>query len=160
MRTNDATYAGLLALRDRLDRQQAELQKQVDEVNRNLESVSRTLELLELADNEPIPQPRPLTTAYGSPTDSIDIASLRGMRQVDALKKIAEHGSGQVRTAIAKRLFLRAGLIKNPKNANNILFSVIQRSGLFERVEPGVYRLINRPVRPTRPSGEAAVESA
>lgn len=160
MRTNDATYTELLTLRDRLDRHQAEIQKQLEEVSRNLESVSRTLELLEIADSEPTPQPRPVTGGYRAGTDSIDIASLRGMKQVDALKKIAEHGDGRIQTSVAKKLFLQAGLIKNPKNANNILFAVIQRSGLFERVEPGLYRLINRPVRPMRAIGEANIESA
>jgi hypothetical protein len=73
------------------------------------------------------------------------------MKQVEALTKIAEHGGGQFHTTAAKKLLLQAGLIKNPKNANNILFSVIQRSGKFERVEPGLYRLIgNKPERPER----------
>jgi predicted transcriptional regulator of viral defense system len=76
------------------------------------------------------------------------------MKQVPALKMIAEHGGGQLTTVTAKKLLLQAGLIRTPKNANNILFSVIQRSGLFERVEPGVYRLIA--AKPTRP--ERAVD--
>jgi hypothetical protein len=160
MRTNDTTYTELLTLRDRLDRHQAEIQRELDEVNKNLDSVSRTLELLDRASSDGTPAPRPLTSVNRAPTDSIDVASLRGMKQVDALKKIAEHGGGQVKTSIAKKLFLQAGLIKNPKNANNILFAVIQRSGLFERVEPGVYRFISRPVRPTRLGGEVVVESA
>ena len=71
------------------------------------------------------------------------------MKQVEALTKIAEHEGGQIRTSMAKHVLVQAGLIKNPKNANNILFAVIQRSGIFERVEPGVYRLIsNKPTRP------------
>lgn len=159
MRTQDGTYTELLTLRDRLDRRQVEIQKELEEVNNNLDSVSRTLELLDRADSDVAPAPRPHAAVFRVPTASIDVSSLRGMKQVDALRKIAEHGGGQVQTSVAKRLFLQAGLIKNPKNANNILFAVIHRSGLFERVEPGVYRLINRPVRPIRPSGEAVVES-
>ena len=83
---------------------------------------------------------------------AIDVGSLRGLKQVDALTKIAQHGGGQLQTTVAKKLLLQAGLIRNPKNANNIMFSVIQRSGKFERVEPGVYRLIGqKPERPDRP---------
>jgi hypothetical protein len=160
MRTNDVTYTELLALRDRLDRRQAEIQRELEEVNKNLDSVSRTLELLDRAGSEISPAPRPLTSISQVPTGSIDISSLRGMKQVDALKMVAEHGGGQLKTSVTKKLFLQAGLIKNPKNANNILFSVIQRSGLFERVEPGIYRLINRPVRPMRPSSGTIVVGA
>jgi hypothetical protein len=151
MRTNDATYTELLALRDRLDKRQAEIQREMDEVNRNLDSVSRTLELLDIADVNRDTQSSHPTAPYRVPTHSVDVASLRGMKQVEALRMIAEHGGGIVETSAAKRLFVQAGLIKTPKNANNILFSVIQRSGIFERVDKGVYRLINRPVRPARP---------
>ena len=150
MKTNDATYMELLALRDRLDNRQTELHAELEDVTRKLESVSTTLALLD-GSSMPVAHRVALARPTHSTTDSIDLASLRGMKQVEALTKIAEHSGGQIRTAFAKKVFLEAGLIKNPKNANNILFSVIQRSGKFERVEPGVYRLIGeKPVRPER----------
>jgi hypothetical protein len=147
--TNDSTYLELLALRDLLDARQTELHSELADVTRKLESVSTTLALL---DGGSLPLSHRIALPEGaSPTPSIDVASLRGMKQVEALTKIAEHGGGQFRTTVAKKLLLQAGLISNPKNANNILFSVIQRSGKFERIEPGVYRLIGRkPERPER----------
>lgn len=152
MRTNDETYIAMIAMRDSLDARQTELQSELEEVTRKLESVSTTLALL---DGAPMPgghrvAMRQLTS---SGSESIDISSLRGLKQVEALKLIARHFGGQFETTIAKRIMLQAGLIKTSKNANNILFSVIQRSDKFERVQPGVYRLKeeDKPTRPERP---------
>ena len=146
MRTNDATYNELIALRDRLDARQTKLQRELEDVTRKLQSVSMTLALL---DDDSTPTAEVLAAPHHGVSGSIDVASLRGMKQAEALTKIAQHEGGLLRTATAKRLFLQAGLIKTPKNANNIIFSVVNRSGLFERVEPGVYRLAGE--KPTRP---------
>lgn len=148
MSNNDSTYMELIALRDRLDARQTELQGELEDVTRKLESVSTTLALLDGSTTMPLAH----GVAVARPvTASIDVTSLRGLKQVEALVKIAQHNGGQIRTADAKRLFLQSGLIKNPKNANNILFSVIQRSGKFERIEPGLYRLVgDKPERPDR----------
>ncbi len=152
MRNNDATYTELLKIRDRLDREQTELQRRMDEINKNLESVSRTLELLDHTADESVTETDTHSASSRISGGTIDIASLRGMTQLQALEKIAQQGGGTLRTPTAKRLFLQAGLIKNVKNANNIIFSVIHRSGVFERVDRGVYRLIGHPVRPVRSS--------
>jgi hypothetical protein len=146
MRTNDATYNELIALRDRLDARQTKLQRELEDVTRKLQSVSMTLALL---DDDSSPSDQVFAVPHHDTGGFIDVSSLRGMKQVEALTKIAQHEDGVLRTATAKRLFLQAGLIKTPKNANNIIFAVVNRSGLFDRIEPGVYRLIGE--KPTRP---------
>ena len=147
MRTNDGTYTELISLRDRLDRQHEQLQRQVDDVRKKLESVSMTLAMLD--DGDPTSAVSASIGARPSANGVIDVSSLRGMTQIEALKKLAEHSGGEFRTIDAKRIFLQAGIIKSPKNANNILFSVIQRSGLFDRTAPGVYRVASpKPIRP------------
>lgn len=152
MKTNDQTYIDLVAWRDKLDARQTELESELADVSRKLESVSTALALLE---GTPPPLSHRVALAETNaprPSISIDVGSLRGLKQVEALTRIAEQGGGQFETTVAKRLLLQAGLISNPKNANNILFSVIQRSGKFEKVERGVYRLIGqKPERPERP---------
>jgi len=154
MRPNDATYMELIEKRDRLETKQSELERELEDVRRKHDAVSVTLGMLDDDGEAPTFQP-PRLRDLPSAT-SIDLASLRGMTQIAALRKIAEHGGGQLRTADAKRLFLQAGLIKTPKNANNILFTLINRSPLFERVEPGVYRLIaTKPEKPARLLPEA-----
>jgi hypothetical protein len=149
MRMNDQTYMSLVRLRDRLDSEQAKLHKQLEDVRVKLDSVSMTLSLL---DGDEISDDAATEVAYQSGDAQIDTASLGGMTQLAALKKIAEHNGGILHTSTAKRLFNQAHLIKNPKNANNIIFSVIHRSEIFERVGPGVYRLVGeKPTRPEKP---------
>ena len=155
MKNNDQTYMDLVAWRDRLDARQTELQRELDDVSRKLESVSTALALLD-GTPPPLSHRVALTGPALRESVAIDVASLRGLKQVDALTKIAQHGGGQFQTIVAKKLLLQAGLIKNPKNANNIMFSVIQRSGKFERVEPGVYRLIGK--KPERPDRQLSME--
>jgi hypothetical protein len=155
MKNNDRTYMQLVAWRDRLDEKQSQLHAELEDVSRKLESVSTTLALL---DGSPMPISHNLALAENTlpPPVSIDVTGLRGMTQVEALTKIAEHNGGQIQTLTAKKILLQAGLIKNPKNANNILFSVIQRSGKFERVDHGVYRLVGH--KPERPEKKYLVE--
>jgi hypothetical protein len=152
MKTNDGTYTELISLRDRLDRQYEQLQREAGDVQKKLESVSLTLAMLDDGDSaSDKPSPAYSRSSVGM---DIDISSLKGMTQIEALKKLAEHGAGEFRTIDAKRIFLQAGLIKSPKNANNILFAVIQRSGLFQRTAPGVYKLAAaKPVRPESKDG-------
>jgi hypothetical protein len=148
MRNNDQTYMQLVAWRDKLDERQSQLHAELEDVSRKLESVSTALALL---DGNPMPISHRIAVAEQSlpATIPIDIQSLHGSTQVEALTKIAQHNGGRFETIVAKKILLQAGLIKNPKNANNILFSVIQRSGRFERVDHGVYRLIgNKPEKP------------
>jgi hypothetical protein len=158
MPVNDQTYIGLISLRDKLDAKHAELRRELDLVAKQLESVSTTLELLDesAVSTTVLTQPVLLdASVLPSPTPGgIDIASLRGMKQLPALKKIAEHGGGSLYTTAAKQILLQAGLIKNPKNATNIIFSVIKNSGAFERIAPGHYRLINKPIKPSRAAKE------
>ena len=40
----------------------------------------------------------------------------------------------------AKRILLNAGIFKTPKSAESMIYTLIDRSGKFERIEPGIYR--------------------
>lgn len=152
MTMNDSTYTHLLRLRDRLDSDQSKLQKQLEDVRLKLDSVSMTLSLLEGEDVSQI-SANELFHEDMQEQSKLDTSSLQGMTQLAALKKIAEHHGGVLKTSVAKRIMNQAHLIQNPKNANNIIFSVIHRSNnVFERVGPGVYRLAGeKPTRPEKP---------
>jgi hypothetical protein len=67
---------------------------------------------------------------------------LTGLKQLPALMKIAERNGGTFKVQEARRLMTQAGLIKSKKNASSILYTLIARSGIFERVAPGQYRLM------------------
>jgi len=118
-----ALLAGLRA--ERKNRQQ-----QVDEIDQRIAAVETTLALLRQRSG--LPEER-----------GPDISDLLGKRQLDALVTIAKKKDGCFKVQEAKRLMLRAGLIRNPKNANSILYTLLGRhADKFERVAPGEFRLI------------------
>lgn len=136
MGITDSTYKRLVSLRDKLEERHRAVRKEAEEVASNLEAVSKTLALLdsdkpEEEENE------------GESQDEarVDLTSLRGLTQIEALVKIAQHRGGKFLLSDAKRILVQAGMIKTPKNAGPIIFNVIQRSDRFRRVESGVYEL-------------------
>lgn len=66
---------------------------------------------------------------------------LPGKTQVEALVHIAEKNNCTLKVADARRILLWAGLMSS-KNAPTVFHTVITRSGKFERVAQGEYRLI------------------
>ena len=73
------------------------------------------------------------------------IGKLRKLTQVQALVVVAKHNDGIVRAQEAKRLLIKAGVMRQTKNSTNIIHAVILRSEKFERVRPGEYRLKDIP---------------
>jgi hypothetical protein len=116
-------------LTKRLQYEIRELEKQLDEKRDQLRSVAVTVGLMT---NAP-----PAPPAHSN----ISAASLHGLSQRDALIRIAAANKGLLITRAAKSLMLRAGLIKNAKNASPIIFNIIAKSGLFERIGPGEYQM-------------------
>jgi len=146
MTHNDATYSDLIALRSALEVKHSELQSQLESAAQDLKSVSRTLALLDESHFKPDP-----SSELASPTVApIDTLSVEGLSQIDALVKIAQHGGGRLNLSEARRIIVQAGLTSSKKNISNILFNVVNRSGRFKRIEPGIYELIeeNKPQRP------------
>jgi hypothetical protein len=77
-------------------------------------------------------------------TDAIVAASslrLKGLSHAEAAIAIAKSNGGVVRTQEAKHLMIKAGIMSRTKNSTNMAHNAIQRSGMFERVTAGVYRL-------------------
>jgi len=71
---------------------------------------------------------------------------LKGLTQIQALERIAKANNGRFTLKVAKRLLLAANLITTPKNAPNIIYTAIQRSGKFRKVGRGEYELTEKPV--------------
>ncbi|MGA9510548.1 MAG: hypothetical protein WBV55_18150 [Candidatus Sulfotelmatobacter sp.] len=69
------------------------------------------------------------------------IGQLRNLTQVQAVVAIAKHNGGIVKAQDAKHLMIQAGVMRNTKNSTNIAHNVILRSGKFERIAPGEFRL-------------------
>lgn len=73
---------------------------------------------------------------------TIPMSRLKNLSHSDAVVAIAKYNGGIVRTQDAKRLMIKAGIMSRTKNSTNMAHNAIKRTGLFERISPGEYRLI------------------
>jgi hypothetical protein len=117
----------LLAKRERLTLPLQELDQEIEHITATMRSLQKPVKKLESA------------------ADDFPIGQLRKLTQVQALVVIAKHNNGIVRAQEAKRLLIRAGVMRETKNSTNIIHAVIIRSEKFERVRPGEYRLKEAP---------------
>jgi hypothetical protein len=73
---------------------------------------------------------------------------LQGLKQMPALKTIARANNGLVRTLEAKDLMVKAGVMKDSKNAYKMVYNLIKNSEDFEPTgNRGEYRMTEA-VRP------------
>jgi hypothetical protein len=85
---------------------------------------------------------RPTFTQDTPAEEGLDLnAKLQGMTQMSAVVAIAKSRGGVIQAQDAKKLMIKAGIMSATKNATNMTHNVIARSGLFERIAPGEYRL-------------------
>jgi hypothetical protein len=75
-----------------------------------------------------------VTTALATPR-------LVGLSHSDAVIVLAKSNGGIIRTQDAKRLMIKAGIMSQTKNSTNMAHNAINRTGRFERISPGEYRL-------------------
>jgi hypothetical protein len=114
----------LLEQRDRL---LAPIQK----LDQEIEHVTATMRSLQ----------QPTSRASSAVAEEFPVGKLRKLTQVQALVVIAKHYGGTFKAQEAKRLLIKAGVMRETKNSTNIIHAVILRSEKFERVRPGEYRL-------------------
>jgi hypothetical protein len=114
----------LLARRERL-------MLPIQEVEQEIEHIAATIRSLQ----------KPLQPAGFTATLDFPIGKLRKLTQVQALTVIAKHYGGTFKAQEAKRLLIKAGVMRETKNSTNIIHAVIVRSEKFEKVKPGEYRL-------------------
>ncbi len=118
---------------------QAKRSRVVQEVDKEIENVQATIASLK---NTSLSAERLGDLFVSEPVISeFPLAKIRNMTQVQALVTIAKHNNGIIRAQEAKRLLIRAGVMRQTKNSTNIIHAVIVRSEKFEKVKPGEYRL-------------------
>jgi len=117
----------------KLRHERDEVVKQLNELDEQILAVETTISLYRKAGKIQEPE------AYKS-----IVPELEGRTLIDALKHIASRSGGSLKVTDAKRLMSEAGLIRNPKNALSMLYTIMSRSGEFERIAPGEYRLIGQ----------------
>ena len=123
--SDNVTQDELFALYERLQSKRDRLKEQLIEVEKEFEAVSTTLRLM------------------GQPSPS-EVVNLEGLTQLNALIAIAKANDNLLAVKRARRLMTKAGFFKDSKHPASVLFTAINRSGRFDRVSPGVYRLIER----------------
>jgi hypothetical protein len=69
------------------------------------------------------------------------LARLAGMSQTQGLVAIARANNGVIKAQEAKRILIEAGRMTKTKNSTSAIHTLINRSGRFERIAPGTYRL-------------------
>src|SRR5262249_15069180 len=73
------------------------------------------------------------------------IAKLRNLTQSQVVIAIARYNGGIVKAQDAKHLMIQARVMRDAKNSTNITHNVILRTGPFERIAPGEYKLKEDP---------------
>lgn len=103
----------------------------IQKLDQEIEHITATMRSLQ----------QPAGRATTAAVEEFPIGKLRKLTQVQALVVIAKHYGGTFKAQEAKRLLIRAGVMRETKNSTNIIHAVILRSEKFERVRPGEYRL-------------------
>ena len=135
MDTNKHVFDELEELKRKLQARMEALQLEYKETKDKYQSVVTTLGLLGFQ----------TSVVLGTPSEGPFIPGFKGLTQAQALERLAKSNGGRFKMRDAKRALLDAGLIKTAKNANNILYNVIQREeGKWKRVAPGEYALVDQ----------------
>lgn len=136
--TQDSSFLNELAeMMADLRRDVEERQARVDAETSSLTTARRQLHALETTAD--FYRERHLVPGLPQPEE------IQSMTQIEGMIHIAHQGNGIFKVEDVRRLMLQAGKIANPKNASNILYTLIKRSDMFERISPGVYRLKDYP---------------
>jgi len=140
MVTQDNTESGLLRVMAMLRTQEKDHENALVDIRAKMEAVGIALALLR--------QTYGLPESERSTIDPL-VERVRGKTHVQALITIADANNGKVRIRDAKRIFLSAGLKKNPRTASPGITSTLSRSPHFEPSGKGEYTLVSRPNQST-----------
>jgi hypothetical protein len=77
--------------------------------------------------------------------EGFPLRKIKNLTQTQALIEIAKYNGGTIRSLEVKPILIAAKLMKNTKNAAHMVNGAIARSGAFERISRGEYRLKSDP---------------
>lgn len=129
MAGRDQTIQYLTQKKKELTEKREKLMRPVVDVERELSAVTLTLSVV-------LREEAVSTVEIGFP-----LRKLKNMTQTQALVEIANFNGGELKCLDAKAILVNAKLMKNSRNAARMVNGTINRSGLFDRVSRGVYRL-------------------
>jgi hypothetical protein len=138
MKSTNPVVSELLNLAAKLRAKRPQLEKRLAELDAKIKSIETTLELY--ADEKKI----------GFQRQHVSANDIRGLTQIEALKKIAGANGGLVNASDAKRLFIAAHLSTGkPKNLGPHIYAILKSSPSFKWESPGTFRLVNGDHQPT-----------
>ncbi len=164
---NTTTSIDLVALFEELRAEEAEYERRLATVHEDIQAVQRALEIAHrrgggltdavaapplsplvsprLVANKPVRSGESATASTSNQPQPARVTELvrkvRGLTQIEALKRIAQHSDGIVRTIEAKPVFIKATLTKgNPKHVGSHLYHLLDDSPEFEKIAPGTFR--------------------
>ena len=138
MENKDQTIRSLADFKRELMEKREKLLRPLQQLDKDLDAVTGAITAMQRFAHMPEP----------APALEFPITQLRGLTQVQALVAIAKHNDGIIRAQEAKRMLIKAGVMRETKNSTNIIHAVILRSEKFERVRPGEYRLKEAQAKP------------
>ena len=130
MPSRDKILDELVGLIVRLHNKKSEIETQLLSLEAQISAVETTLKLMR---EERGPDLSQMNSSF--------ISELHTKSLIDALITIAQKSENRLIVKEAKRLLIQAELINNAKNALSILYTTISRSGKFEKIKPGEYRI-------------------
>ena len=136
MANSDATLNELSNLFAQCQAKRNEIQQQLTEVDKELEAILITMRLCSHDETQSKPDLHDMLVS------KLTKAKRKKKSQMDALTIIADGYNGCFRVVHAQRLMIETGFIKTPKNAPSVIYTLLARSGKFERVRPGEYKSV------------------
>jgi hypothetical protein len=130
MEDRDQLIQGLTRLKKELTEKREKLMRPVQELDDDLAGISKTISILLRSEETEKPE-----------IGGFPLRKLRHMTQTQALIEIAKYNGGTIKSLEVKPILIAAKLMKNTKNAAHMVNGAIARSGAFDRVRRGEYRL-------------------
>lgn len=116
----------------KLEELQASLRAQKSAIDEQLTAVETTLKLLRKFQTEPGGKQEALV---------VNPEELKGLTQPNAIRLIAYKNNGIITIKGVRPLLEKAGVLRKTKNWYNVIYGVINKSGQFEHIGPGKYKL-------------------
>jgi hypothetical protein len=132
-----------LRVKEKLLREKLEdLRKPIQQVEKDLQHILGTIEFYERnGSNTFVENAESVVVAV----KTIPLSRLQGLTHSEAVVAIAKYNGGVVRAQDAKRMMIKAGIMKQTKNSTNMTHNAIIRTDRFDRIAPGEYRLKSEP---------------
>lgn len=142
IKTNNSenTLMKLSKIVSKLQIERKKIFKRINEINKEIRAVEMTMRLMGYKNGKSI------LSTYEELVNGI-IRKKNKMSQLEVLYEIIDTIGDEnkiFKVNEAKNIMVSAGMFNNPENANSIIYTLIDRSGKFEKVKPGVYKLINK----------------